>query len=581
MPLPSADTSWPPNTMDVPYRAHEIDDAWFTGDEARLQTVYANPANQGGSGLFGGLRRWFHGTPNAMNQTQAPVKLHLPIPAEVARMSASLLFGEMFTALFEAAEKDTPKHDAGEPVVEKADPYQALNARLKELLDDSAHARFLEAGEFASAHGGSYLKVAWNRTVHPQGAFLVAVPADTVVPEFQFGILTAATVWARLRPIAGQHYLLLERHEPGLILYGLYESGDKQLLGHPVSLGAHPDAAALVDIVDESDSVKTGTQLLTIQYLPNVKPNRKWRRDPLARNLGRSDFDGAYDLFDACDENFTGYMREFRLSKARLTVPKGALTAGKPGQGATFNADQEIYVELGEQVGSLNPEGGQGTATPSAMELFQPEIREQAYRDAIQQLKEWAYEACGYSAQTFGAAGDVAITATEVTSREKLTILSRAAKILAARPALELLLAALLDVDYFVFGGTPRPADLLPTIEFPDAASDSPKVVADMLQALNLAQSASIRTRVSMLHPDWSDDQIEDEVQRIRDDDSMLPMPNEKNLWAAVSENGTSTGGVQAGSNGIKPGDPSIPVAAADAKKLAAQEDRLDGAAKQ
>lgn len=587
MPLPSADTTWPPNTMDVPYRAHEIDDAWFTGDEGRLETVYANPANQGGSGLFGGIRRWFHGTPNPMNQTQPPVKLHLPVPAEIARMSASLLFGEMFTALFESAlpEKQAPIPEPGSSAdttpAKKVDPYEKLNTRLKDLLDDNAHARFLEAGEYASAHGGSYLKVAWNKTVHPQGAFLVAVAADTVVPEFQYGNLTAATVWARLAPMAGQHYLLLERHEPGRILYGLYESAEKQMLGHTVPLDAHPDAAALVGIVDESGQVLTGTQLLTIQYLPNVKPNKKWRRDPLARNFGRSDFDGAYDVFDAVDENFTGYMREFRLSKARLTVPKGALTAGKPGQGASFNADQEIYVELGEQVGSLNPEGGQGTATPAAMELFQPQIREQEYRDAIQQLKEWAYEACGYSAQTFGSAGDVAITATEVTSREKLTILSRAVKILAARPALELLLAALIDVDYFVFGGTPRPADLLPTLEWPDAASDSPKVVADMLQALNLAQSASIRTRVSMLHPDWSDDQIDEEVQRIRDDDSMLPMPNEKNLWAAVSENGTSTGGVQASSNGIKPGDPSIPVAAADAKKLAAQEDRLDGAAQQ
>ncbi len=586
MPLPSADTSWPPHTIDTPYRAHAIDDAWFTGNVAALETIYANPANQGGSQWFGGMRRWFHGTPNAMNQTQPPVKLHLSVPAEVSRMSAALLFGEMFSAKFEAPAKTQPAAkipDAGQtdpPPTVKADPYAGLNARLEDLLDDSAHARFLEGGEYASAHGGSYLKVAWNRTLHPTGPFLVVAPSDTVVPEFQFGILTAATVWARLYPIAGQNYLLLERHEPGLILYGLYESDEKQLLGHPVDLGAHPDAVALADIVDENDSIPTGSDLLTIQYLPNVKPNKAWRRDPLARNLGRSDYDGAYDVFDACDETFTSYMRDFRLGKARLTVPKGALTAGKSGQGATFNADQEVYVELGEDIGSLNPEGGQGTASPAAMQLFQPNIREQEHRDAIQQLKEWAYEACGYSSQTFGAAGDVAVTATEVTAREKMTILSRAAKILAARPPLMLLLAALIDVDRFVFGGIARPFGLLPTLEFPDAASDSPKVVADMLQSLNLSQSASIQTRVKMLHPDWDDAQIAAEVQRIRDDDSMLPDPSEKNLWAAVSESGSSTGGVQASSSGIKPGQGAvIAAAAADDKRLTTQEAGLDGTA--
>lgn len=588
MPLPSADTAWPPTTVETPYKAHAIDDAWFTGSIADLETIYANPANQGGSSWFGGMRRWFHGSPNAMNQTQPPVKLHLPVPAEIARTSASLVFGEMFSARFESEAPAAPKPapavgQTAVPPVKRVDPYAALNERLEDLLDDSAHDRFLEAGEYASAHGGSFLKIAWNRKLHPTGPFLVVAPSDTVVPEFQFGILTAATVWTRLRPIAGQHYLLLERHEPGLILYGLFESKTKEMLGKPVDLGAHPEVAGLADVVDESDSVRTGSPLLTMQYLPNVKPNKAWRRDPLARNYGRSDFDGAYDLFDACDETFTSYMRDFRLAKARLSVPKGALSAGKSGQGATFNADQEVFLELGEQVGSLNPEGGQGTAQPAQLELFQPDIRDMEHRNALQQLKEWAYEACGYSAQTFGAAGDVAMTATEATAREKMSILSRSRKILAAKPPITLLLAALIDVDAFVFGGTARPWPagagdaMLPTLEWPDAASDSPKVVADMLQSLNLSQSASIQTRVEMLHPDWDDEQVQAEVERIRDDDSMLPDPSEKNLWAAVSENGTSTGGVQAGSSGLKPGDPSVPIAAADARRIAAQEDALNG----
>lgn len=151
------------------------------------------------------------------------------------------------------------------------------------------------------------------------------------------------------------------------------------------------------------------------------------------------------------------------------------------------------------------------------MELFQPEIRAEAHQRTLDYWREKAYEACGYSPQSFGAEGDVAITATEALAREKLTVQSRAAKQLVARPIIIRLLGALLDVDEYVFDGPGRDG-LLPTLEWPDAAADSPKAVAETVGLWSTSNSASIRTRVRTLHPEWTDEQVNEEVNEIRAD---------------------------------------------------------------
>jgi A118 family predicted phage portal protein len=529
MPLPQSDSAWPPANIVPAYDLIEVFDAWLTGDISQLETLYMNMATQYKGGLWGGIRRMFWGSPNPAQTTQPPVKLHAPIAAEVARMSSSLLYGEMFSAKFEDDHDNDDKTATGAEKPQTV--YDLANARIAELLDDNAHARFLECGEYQSAHGGAYIKIAWDKQTHPAGPFLQVMAADTAVPEFRFGQLVAVTFWTQLASIKGVSYRLLERHEPGSIEYGLYESSSKGMLGVRQPLAVHPDAAVLIGLVNENSQIETGSELITARYFPNLKPNRGSRKDPVAVNFGRSDYDGAEDLMDAFDEVFTSLMRDIRLGKSRIMVPKGLLNVLAPGQGAQFDADQEIFTELGEMVGSKNPNGTAGTAE-SFITTFQPAIRYNEHVQSMVHLLERIYAACGYSAQTFGEAGDVAVTATEVTSREKLTILTRASKIVVVRPEISLLLAALMDVDEFAFSGPGR-NDILPNIEFSDAASENPEVLARTLQLLNLSESTSIKTRVTMLHPDWDEEQIDIEVAAIRADLAIMPVPLERGLWAA------------------------------------------------
>lgn len=568
MALPDRSTAWPPADMKNVLDAVQEWDAWYTGSVDQLEMIYSMVRQQTHTSMWGQLRRRFFGTPNPTNVSQNPVKIHVPYPAEIARMSASMLLEEMPKVWFPREDAETQDADDPTPEAETPEGGQEDTAesraddRLDDLLDDDAHSSLLEALEYAAAHGGSYLRVSWDQSpTSPEKTkpFLTVMATDSAVPEFRWGRLVAVTFWSELAGIEGQDgvYRLLERHEPGTIEWGLYESQDRGELGHRVPLADHPAVAYLAAVVDENAQVKTGSDLLTAIYVPNKNANKRLRRDPVAKNHGSSDFDGAEDLFDFADEIETSYQRDIRLAKTRIMVPKGMLTSMGPGNGATFNADQEVFTELGTQVGSLNPGTGgnapQGSAQ-SFIHTFQPTIRSADHEAAMNHIRNEIYQACGYSPQSFGESGDMAITATETVAREKQSILTRSAKIIALRPRLARLAAVLLDVDEHVFNGPGRPdADTLPDVEFPDAAAVNPKVQAETLDLYNRSESVSIEERVKFLHPDWEQRQVNAEVTKIRNDLAMLPDPSMAHLWMAEAANGSATGGVQANRNGVDP----------------------------
>ncbi|MFT8358547.1 hypothetical protein [Bifidobacterium aquikefiri] len=523
MVMPANGQYWPPlnqNNIQTDYRQH---DAWYTGDEDQLSTIYSSTQNAGQLGLFGQVKRFFWGTPTPANSLQRPVKAHIPLPAEIARMSAAQLFAEMPTGSF-------------------ANDTSQLTDTLTALLDDDAHSELLQAAEFAAAFGGAYLKVTWDTSADTK-PFITAVAPDNALPTFGLnGHLQSVIFWNPLPRIEGvkREYTLVEEYTPGHIEYGLYESANTSSIGTRVPLDVHPVTSSLE--VDANSQIATGSSLLTVVYIPNLKPNRRLRKDPSARFLGRSDFEGAEPIFDMIDEAYTSWMRDIRLGKARVFASRSLLQQHGPGHGASFNTDQEIFTPLESAPGSILNQNSQ-------LETFQPNIRWEEHQQTCKDLIERAYVACGYSSSTFGQAGDVAMTATEVQAREKLTMLTRGSKILYWRPQLARLYAALMDVNDFVFNGPAR-GDEMPDIEFPPAATDSPNTVAQTLNYLNDAESTSVATRVRMLHPDWDVHEVNEEVAQIKSDLSMLPISSESNLYAAVADNGSTTGGVQTDAKG-------------------------------
>jgi hypothetical protein len=78
------------------------------------------------------------------------------------------------------------------------------------------------------------------------------------------------------------------------------------------------------------------------------------------------------------------------------------------------------------------------------------------------------------------------------------------------------IIRAMLRLDKAVFRSGVNPEEEI-TIELPSNNQPDISQLAEIVEQLERAGAASIETKVSMLHPDWSEDQKEEEIQRIKD----------------------------------------------------------------
>lgn len=520
MPLPlSGKTPWPPVQFAEPFADMEVWRAWYGGDTAHLAQVYGGPGSyernpkareffdlnkpsQYRGGIVGGLARMFWGEPLTPGQPAA--KLHVPIAADIAELSANLLWTDI-----PAVTVDTDS--TGDKAMAKSTTDQ-----IKRYLDDRGHATMREGTERSSALSGVYVRVVWDLDLRPRPWWDILGP-DAVIPEWQWGILRAATVWRELESLKDgtEVWRLLERHEPGSIEYGLYK-GDAETLGMMMAFDDHPDAEFLVKRVDAQGRVDTRVKRLLVGYLPNIRPNRMWSH-PSAAPFGRSDFAGIEPLMGSLDESWTSWMRDLRLGKARIMIPQSMLETDGPGSGGMFDLDREVFVAM-----NMLDTGD----SSSAITENQFKIRVEEHERTCTALRKQILSSAGYSAQSFGDEGTVAATATEVVARKEESLTTRGTKILYQRPALLDLVTVtmMVDVEHCSAKGVDPAAEL--TAVWPQAVQPDPESVGRTLSFLETAGAISTYMKVKTLRPEWDEEDVMKEVARIRDDQATAnPIP--------------------------------------------------------
>lgn len=497
MPLPVGGP-WPPKPFVQAMDQLSAWSAWYSGDADELSQVYmqlaqritnrphARPSQYHG-GLVGTLARWFWGQPIPLGEKRA--KVHVPIASDIAQVSSDLLFSEPPTFTVE----DTATQD-----------------QIDELLDDTLHAQLIEAAEVAAGLGGVYLRAVWDKDTSPDRPWLSSVHGDAGIPEWSYGKLTAVTFFRVIAQNGSDVIRHLERHEvvngKGVILHGVY-CGSSTELGKTVPLTEYPDTAGLVDSVVDGNRIETGIDQLTACYVPNMRPNRRWRNQPAAVHLGRSDYSGSEPLMDALDETMTSWMRDIRLGKGRIVVPDAYLMDRGPGKGALWDADREAYEGM-----NMLP----GASGSPAITVSQFAIRVKEHSDTMLDLMTRIIGAAGYSGQTFGLNGDVAVTATEVAAKERRSLITRDKKIRYWRPELATMVQVLLKLGQVHFGWKVQPER--PGIEFSDVVQQDPQSLAQTLALYEQAKAVSTETKVRLLHPDWDDDEVNAEVAKISDE---------------------------------------------------------------
>jgi A118 family predicted phage portal protein len=486
VPMPVEGAAWPPPDYAPILDQLALWRAWYVGETTGLTTAYARPLknhpSQFRGGVVGNLARMFWGQPVPDGQNQR-AKSHVPVAADLASLSADLLFSDP-------------------PAFEVED--DAVRDRLDEVIDDGGlWSSMREGAEIAAAMGGVYLRVVWDKELR-DFPWLAPVDPDYAIPEWSWDRLKAVTFWHVVQRVGQDVTRLFERHEVtngrGMIRYAAYV-GTPENVGQRVPLTEIPggDAiAATLSADGDGDGLVTGHDKLTAVYVPNMRPNRLWRSPE-----GRSDFAGIEGPMDELDEIMTSWLRDIRLAKARLVVPEAMVTTLGRGQGATFDAERELLLGL------------VGPAEVLAPTLVQPEIRFEQHQVSAEAKLESVVRGAGYSMQTFspqGAEGG-AVTATEVAARERRSLTTRSRKIGYWQPALAEAIEALLavDVEHFGAGYTP----VRPSVEFPDAVTIDPKDQAETLRLLAEASAASADVKVRILHPDWDDEQVNEEVTRL------------------------------------------------------------------
>lgn len=507
---------WPPAVWSPIGRAQMLWSAWFSGSADQLSYAYQGLGGNTltGSTFFGTsgeypttgahfrgpaplatatIDRYFWGqiTPPAERRA----KLHVPLAGDIASMSADLLLSK-------------------KPRIE-AEGNKVAQAWLENTFNDDLHATFLEGQEVCSALGGVFYRTVWDEEVNDDQAWIDIVHPDAAIPTFRHNILTSVIFWRVLRDEGDAVVRHLEQHDllTDTIAHGVYV-GDQVRLGQPDALSNFPELSPVTAAVNSSGLIvlpdlPKGAQ--TVTYIPNIRPNRMWRWVPGAAPIGRSDYQGIEPAMDALDEAYSSWMRDVRLAKSRLMVPTSYLQTKGPGQPAIADVDREVFIPMNFLA---------GTADKATIEANQFKIRFQEHQATCDRLKQEAVQGAGYSPQTFGeqSTSGGTVTATEIEDRQRRTLMTRGKKLHYVRPRMEDILYSLTAVQASVFGQrglTP----VRPNLVFPDAVLPSPQELAQTALALSNAKAASLQTLVGMVHPDWDQEQIDEEVVRIKDEE--------------------------------------------------------------
>lgn len=453
--------------------------AWYSGDADRLSDFYMMYN-------YGHVTRNFW-TPVRSQDTR--VRYHMPIAGDIASVSSDMLFGESPTITIAEADLEDAKPEA----IETKD-------RLTEIL---ASGGFLsvccECAEINSGLGGSFLKIDWDKEVIDHPIISVASP-DTAIATFGLNRYLLAVSFVRIiaynSPVVIRH---VEHHDKGIIENRLYK-GTTDKWGAEIPLTEFADTATL------QPEIKTGIDDTLVRYVPNKLPNKLWRGSP----YGISDYQGLEGAMGALDETYTSWIDDIRRARGRTIVPQSWLERDSTTGEFKFNEAQEIYVAF--------PNMGSPTEGKEEIHDVQFEIRAEEHEKSTLNLLERIITSAGFSPQSFGLnIQGRAESGTALELRERKSLQTKQKKEHHIRAPLEDALHLLLMVDSKHFNSKIDPT-LRPRVTFADTIRESMAEKSASVLALSNAMAASTETKVRYIHDDWSETEITEEVERIKEE---------------------------------------------------------------
>lgn len=466
--------------------------AWYSGDANILANYYAQVVATNFLGLPYTVDRDMFWARQIRNDVE--IGLHVPIAGDIASTSADLLFAEPPSIkVAQAHEKNA------------SSAFTKTQEEMDKMLDKAGFfMRIIEAAETCAAMGGAYLKMAWDSELSPY-PIPVVEQADNAIPYFKFGFLRKVIFWKEIFIDTDRHhyYRLLEYCESdGSIHYELYKGSSDRL-------GTMIDMSALEETKDLPDVKINGLKQILCVFIPNVMPNRYFR----SSYFGRSDYAGIEGLMDSLDETFSSWMKDVLLAQAKVMVPQEFLQKDSGGK-FRYNVDQMLYTKL-----DMDPTVEGNKITP-----VQFAIRADEFEKTSMALIERIIVSAGYSPQSFGLnIVGRAESGTALNIRERKSFSTKNKKEAYWEQALKYFVQMMLAVYKMELKGKVE-ADAEITTQFSDSFTNDIGEVSEAVSKIATAMAASTETKVRMLHPDWSEAEVEAEVQMVLEENGLGPM---------------------------------------------------------
>lgn len=484
-------SNFPPKDWVYWYSKYAEFQAWYSGDSEELLNFYASKIfNQNSEkSLF-----W-----SKLEMVERADVVHLPAASDISAMSANLLFSESPEFKYKQDSR------GGE--------------QIKLFLEENGFSNILlEGAELAAAVTGVFLKIDIDTRISKLPIVNTIIPSQAF-PTFLRGRLWEVLFWREIKNEKnGDIYRLFENRKKIndgktlIIEFRLYKGTDEKI-GRIVDLNSIEETANL-NLKDETINSIDG---LGVVYVPNMRPNRL----KPGVMLGINDFSGCIPLMDSLDLAWSSLVRDIELGMGQIFVDEELLMKEEQSIFGTEKTTLNKFSKFEKCFMKLNFSNYRmGGDNIKPIEISQFEMRIEEHLKACEQLYKNIVVQCGYAPSTFGIDNDGrAESGTALRIRERKSFLTREKKSRYWQPAIKSLIMQMQQFDNSINNYSYEIEEI--NVELEDSIIVDSSELSETIKNLDQARSISTLLKVKMQHPDWSEEDIDNEVKMILDEEGI------------------------------------------------------------
>jgi hypothetical protein len=489
---------------------------WFGGNAKNIREMYANSK----SGLGDSLNYFWAKAPKTKRM------LHTGIPGLISRKMATILFGGGVTfkaSVYALNEDGTPDPNAK---IDEAKTKQAQDIIDNLIIQTNLIDKMSEAAQNESWSAGCFYKLSHDVSLSDYPILEITTVRNAEVVE-ERGIVQAIVfkTWIEKKNTRYRLNEIYTTNEDGdaVVTHKLYKIKSNNEI-EEVDLEEIEEGVEVLETYNNADKtafVYKGLKGILAFYKPNMKPSHEFPNTP----YGASDYEGAIDSFDALDESYSQLISEIRDNQTLRYIPEDLIPR-------EVSDDGEILEYLLDDSFVTNYVKIRGDADQDADNKIDIQYIEDKTESLLAKYRTaltTAINHAGLSPLALGITGLEAVntSAESQQERNKTTLETRKLKIALWKPHLVKLMTKIIELNSWMQKNTTARQKAFAkidldfdntdiSVEFGEYIVEPVGTKINQWGSAKMQKVASTKEAVKNIHPDWSDEQIIEEVNAIK-----------------------------------------------------------------